>query len=148
MHVVPTWKIWNLKLSWSRGTFKQKVRTFIKVSAWKETLKFRLKPREDFWIQKLETLTSKGLYQELNNVQIPVNCISCSLFSIFDFSLELKRFYQVTWQRKPDVKFWSFCKLASIHKIPLKTVERSKQVGKTDFLLTFFPVLIVRFIYI
>ena len=34
----------------------------------KETLKFRLKPREDFWIQKLETLTPKGLNQELNNV--------------------------------------------------------------------------------
>ena len=34
----------------------------------KETLKFRLKYREDFWIQKLETLTPKGLNQELNNV--------------------------------------------------------------------------------
>ena len=34
----------------------------------KETLKFRLKRREDFWIQKLETLTPKGLNQELNNV--------------------------------------------------------------------------------
>ena len=33
----------------------------------KETLKFRLKPREDFWIQKLETLTPKGLNQKLNN---------------------------------------------------------------------------------
>ena len=34
----------------------------------KETLKFRLKRREDFWIQKLETPTPKGLNQELNNV--------------------------------------------------------------------------------
>ena len=34
----------------------------------KDTLKFRLKRREDFWIQKLETLTLKGLNQELNNV--------------------------------------------------------------------------------
>ena len=34
----------------------------------KETLKFRLKRREDFWIQKLETLTPKGLNQELSNV--------------------------------------------------------------------------------
>ena len=34
----------------------------------KETLKFQLKHREDFWIQKLETLTRKGLNQELNNV--------------------------------------------------------------------------------
>ena len=34
----------------------------------KETLKFRLKHLEDFWIQKLETLTPKGLNQELNNV--------------------------------------------------------------------------------
>ena len=62
----------------------------------KDSLKFRLKHREDFWIQKLGTLTPKGLNQELNNVQIPVNCISCSLFSIFDCSLEMKRFYQIT----------------------------------------------------
>ena len=34
----------------------------------KDTLKFQLKRREDFWIQKLETLTPKGLNQELNNV--------------------------------------------------------------------------------
>ena len=33
----------------------------------KETLKFRLKRREDFWIQKLEMLTPKGLNQKLNN---------------------------------------------------------------------------------
>ena len=55
------------------------------------TLKFRLKRHEDFWIQKLETLTPKGLNQELNNVLIPVNCISCSVFSIFGCSLEMKR---------------------------------------------------------
>ena len=30
--------------------------------------KIRLKRREDFWILKLDTLTSKGLNQELNNV--------------------------------------------------------------------------------
>ena len=34
----------------------------------KDTLKFQLKRREDFWVQKLETLTPKGLYQELNIV--------------------------------------------------------------------------------
>ena len=34
----------------------------------KDTLKFRLKRWEDFWIQKLKTLTPKGLNQELNNV--------------------------------------------------------------------------------
>ena len=34
----------------------------------KDILKFRLKRREDFWIQKLETVTPKGLNQELNNV--------------------------------------------------------------------------------
>ena len=34
----------------------------------KETLKFWLKRREDFWIQKLETVTPKGLNQGLNNV--------------------------------------------------------------------------------
>ena len=33
-------------------------------------------------------------------------------------------------------------------KIPLKTVEKLKIVGKVDFLLTFFPVLIVQSIYI
>ena len=32
----------------------------------KETLKFRLKCREDFWIQKFETLTPKMLNQEPN----------------------------------------------------------------------------------
>ena len=79
----------------------------------KETLKSWLKCYEDLWIQKLETLT-----------WIPVNCISCSLFSIFYCSLEMKCFYQITWQRKPDVKFWSFFKLVYIHKIPLKTIER------------------------
>ena len=34
----------------------------------KGTLKFQLKRREDFWIQKLRTLTPKVLNQELNNV--------------------------------------------------------------------------------
>ena len=33
-----------------------------------ETSKFRLKRREDVWIQKLETLAPKGLNQELDNV--------------------------------------------------------------------------------
>ena len=72
----------------------------------------------------------------INNVQIPVNCIYCSLFSILGCSLEMKRFNQITWQRKTDVKFWSYCKLVNIQKIPLKTVERLKLVGKADFLLT------------
>ena len=34
----------------------------------KDTLRLRVKRREDFWIIKLETLTLKGLNQELNNV--------------------------------------------------------------------------------
>ena len=34
----------------------------------KDTVRLRLKEREDFWIIKLETLTPKGLNQELNNV--------------------------------------------------------------------------------
>ena len=34
----------------------------------KDTLKFRLKHREDFWIQKLEMLTPEELQEELNNV--------------------------------------------------------------------------------
>ena len=33
-----------------------------------DTIKIRLKGREDFWILKLDTLTQKGLDQELNNV--------------------------------------------------------------------------------
>ena len=34
----------------------------------KDTLRIRLKRREDFWIIKLETLAPTGLNQELNNV--------------------------------------------------------------------------------
>ena len=34
----------------------------------KETLRSRLKKRENFWILKLQTLTPKGLNQELNNI--------------------------------------------------------------------------------
>ena len=52
----------------------------------KHTLKFQLKCREDFCIQKLETLTPKGLNQESNNDLITVNCVYCSLFSIFGCS--------------------------------------------------------------
>ena len=37
-------------------------------TTYKDIIKFRLKRCEDFWIQKLETLTPKGLNQELNNV--------------------------------------------------------------------------------
>ena len=33
-----------------------------------DKIKIRLKRREDFWILKLDTLTTKGLNQELNNV--------------------------------------------------------------------------------
>ena len=33
-----------------------------------DTIKIKLKRREDFWIQKLYTLTPKGLNQELNKV--------------------------------------------------------------------------------
>ena len=34
----------------------------------KDTIKIRLKRREDFWISTLDTLAPKGLNQELNNV--------------------------------------------------------------------------------
>ena len=34
----------------------------------KETLKYQLKRCEDFWMQKPEVLTHKGLNQEVNNV--------------------------------------------------------------------------------
>ena len=34
----------------------------------KDTLRLRLKRREDFWIVKLEALALKGLNQELNNI--------------------------------------------------------------------------------
>ena len=34
----------------------------------KDTLRLRLKRREDFWIIKLETLAPTGLKQELNHV--------------------------------------------------------------------------------
>ena len=33
-----------------------------------DKIKIRLKRKEDFWILKLDTLTPKGLNQELNNV--------------------------------------------------------------------------------
>ena len=33
-----------------------------------DTIKIRMKRREDFWILNLDTLTPKGLNQELNNV--------------------------------------------------------------------------------
>ena len=41
-----------------------------------DTIKIRLKRKKDFWILKLDTLTPKGLNQELNNVQ-------ASIFGIF-----------------------------------------------------------------
>ena len=47
----------------------------------KDTLKFRLKCREDFWIQKLETLTPKGL-KCLNSCQLHF------LFVILHFRLQ------------------------------------------------------------
>ena len=34
----------------------------------KDTLRLRLKGREDFWIIKLEAIGPKGLNQELNNI--------------------------------------------------------------------------------
>jgi len=34
----------------------------------KDTIRATLKRREDFWILKLDTLTPKGLNQELNNI--------------------------------------------------------------------------------
>ena len=42
----------------------------------KDTLRLRLKRQEDFWVIKLETLASKGLNQELNNVRSPITAFS------------------------------------------------------------------------
>ena len=56
----------------------------------------------------------------------------------------MKRSYHNTWQRKTDVKLWSFCKVVHIHKIPFKTIERSKCVVKVDVLLTSLPIPIVQ----
>ena len=86
----------------------------------KNTIKFWLRCCEDFWIQKLEMLTTKGLNQGLNIVYISINCISCLLFCISDCSLEMKCFFM--WQRKTDVKFWSFLKFVYIHGQQIETI--------------------------
>ena len=48
----------------------------------KATLKFQSKPREDFWILKLDTLSPKGLNQELYNVQSRTAAFYSSYFTI------------------------------------------------------------------
>ena len=48
----------------------------------KATLKFQSKPREDFWILKLDTLSPKGLNQELYNVQSRTATFYSSYFTI------------------------------------------------------------------
>ena len=48
----------------------------------KATLKFQSKPREDFWILKLDTLSPKGLNQELYNVQSQTAAFYSSYFII------------------------------------------------------------------
>ena len=49
----------------------------------KDTLRLRLKRREDFWIIKLETLALKGLNQELKNVRSPITAFSVHLILIY-----------------------------------------------------------------
>ena len=49
----------------------------------KNTLRLRLKRREDFWIIKLETLAPKGLNQEINNVRSSVTAFSVHLILIY-----------------------------------------------------------------
>ena len=44
-----------------------------------ETLKLRLKERENFWIKKLKTLTPYGLNQELNRYHV-MQYPQCSLY--------------------------------------------------------------------
>ena len=53
---------------------------------------------------------------------------------------EMKRSYHITWQRRTDVKFWSFINSQN----SLETVEWLKLVGKPDLLLTSLPVLIAQ----
>ena len=48
----------------------------------KATLKFQSKPREDLWILKLDTLSPKGLNQELYNVQSRTAAFYSSYFTI------------------------------------------------------------------
>ena len=48
----------------------------------KATLKLRLKLRQDFSILKLDTLSLKGLNQELNNVLKSNGCFYCLYFTI------------------------------------------------------------------
>ena len=45
-----------------------------------DALKIRLKRTEDFWILKLDTVTPKGLNQELNNVKVTMYCIHYIMF--------------------------------------------------------------------
>ena len=100
----------------------------------KEILKFRLKRREDFWIQKLETLTPTGL--ELNDVKNEIKFNSCQLHFFFDvlhFRLQFgnetllsnrltkknwRRFPKFHWKRSKDRHFktsWESWLFANFH---------------------------------
>ena len=61
----------------------------------KDTLRLRLKLREDFWIIKLETIAPKGLNQELNNVKKPITAFSVHLILIFDAIMTYLQTYGV-----------------------------------------------------
>ena len=61
----------------------------------KDTLRLRLKLREDFWIIKLETIAPKGLNQELNNVKSPITAFSVHLILTFDAIMTYLQTYDV-----------------------------------------------------
>ena len=56
----------------------------------KDISKFQLKCHEDFWVQKLEMLTPKGLNQELNNVPTAIVILH------FQLQFENECFFQIT----------------------------------------------------
>ena len=68
----------------------------------KDTLRLRLKRREDFWIIKLETLAPKRLNQELNNVWSPITAFS--VHSILIYCSEEESDAIMTYLQIYDVK--------------------------------------------
>ena len=68
----------------------------------KDTLRLRLKRREDFWIIKLETNAPKGLNQELNNVWSPMTTFS--VHSILNYCSEEGSDAIMTYLQIYDVK--------------------------------------------
>ena len=68
----------------------------------KDTLRLRLKRREDFWIIKLETLAPKGLNQPLNNVWSPITPFS--VHSILIYCSEEESDAIMTYPQIYDVK--------------------------------------------